>query len=842
VLIDRGQVRLITHLAASRRIAEVELTGDFEAVGVGDLLARLPHLGVSPRRVRGSLAGRCLLRLSTDVQRVHVSGDLTDLEVRLGEIFVKPLGRRLKTTVDFLSDRRMPSWQRNFLRWRWLDPQADLRTEVAFGPGPDGPQARWSCRAEVKDARWLLDTLPQLPKALAGGRLSGAANLLAEGTWRPGRLWADLCCDADALEYVSGDSHRRSKRPGVPLRIRLAGQLARRAAAPVAVEVDALALDLGGSHVRLAGRAQVALDAEGRPPAADLSHPRGWAAAGLRQFEAKLTGLIAFDPALAALFPEVGDLGRRHGLDGSAEVDANIRADENEATLWGHIDADRLAFRLAEGVSKPVGLPARAALAARAPADLSRFHVSNLQLRAGDVHLLAGGSLQLRSPTDRGWDVDLVDLHLAAWTRRADTLVRLAEGLGPYRLKGDAIIEAEWTNHHGGYLRYVSVGAESLRGYYRGKTAVVSGRLLLGDLRRNTQGRWKVGRLRTDGLELQAGKNHLWLIADLSQLADSLTGDVHLLAEYIDQRDLIRWLAKPKGDAVEARAAEMVGRYKATLCRSRLRGTVKINHLRTWNAGVSHYYDVRNILVDASLDRGAVTVAYTNGLNGGTVRGSIEVELAEESPIVALRRELKDLAAKENIQPQLALFFPGNTVYGFFNRRSDMRVPLVNLLANAIDFRVPLRPVGTAKTVTIDGMTQGRAAPTFVTRLFPGLNLAKYRYRKMTSFSEFLADGSVSNDMIFDGHTYDLYIMGDTDAQNIGRYTVGLILIGNPQPAEWNHTWRLGRLPIFNLKARIEGGQLHDVEVVYPWPNESLGEIFLRNNILYRAFLASRKK
>ena len=292
--------------------------------------------------------------------------------------------------------------------------------------------------------------------------------------WRPGRLWADLCCDADALEYVSGDSHRRSKRPGVPLRIRLAGQLARRAAAPVAVEVDALALDLGGSHVRLAGRAQVALDAEGRPPAADLSHPRGWAAAGLRQFEAKLTGLIAFDPALAALFPEVGDLGRRHGLDGSAEVDANIRADENEATLWGHIDADRLAFRLAEGVSKPVGLPARAALAARAPADLSRFHVSNLQLRAGDVHLLAGGSLQLRSPTDRGWDVDLVDLHLAAWTRRADTLVRLAEGLGPYRLKGDAIIEAEWTNHHGGYLRYVSVGAESLRGYYRGKTAVVS--------------------------------------------------------------------------------------------------------------------------------------------------------------------------------------------------------------------------------------------------------------------------------------------------------------------------------------------------------------------------------
>jgi hypothetical protein len=35
---------------------------------------------------------------------------------------------------------------------------------------------------------------------------------------------------------------------------------------------------------------------------------------------------------------------------------------------------------------------------------------------------------------------------------------------------------------------------------------------------------------------------------------------------------------------------------------------------------------------------------------------------------------------------------------------------------------------------------------------------------------------------------------------------------------------------------------MHDVSVSYPWPNESLGEILLKNNILYRAFLATQGK
>ena len=141
----------------------------------------------------------------------------------------------------------------------------------------------------------------------------------------------------------------------------------------------------------------------------------------------------------------------------------------------------------------------------------------------------------------------------------------------------------------------------------------------------------------------------------------------------------------------------------------------------------------------------------------------------------------------------------------------------------------------------MDGITQGRAAPKFVTKIFPGLNLAKYHYRKMTAFAEFGRDGVAKNDMVFDGKTYDLYMEGSTDAGNIGRYEIGLILLGTPQSAEWNHTYRQGRIPILNFKARIEGGKMHDEEVSYLWPNETLFVIFLKNNIFYRIWLAAGK-
>jgi hypothetical protein len=111
----------------------------------------------------------------------------------------------------------------------------------------------------------------------------------------------------------------------------------------------------------------------------------------------------------------------------------------------------------------------------------------------------------------------------------------------------------------------------------------------------------------------------------------------------------------------------------------------------------------------------------------------------------------------------------------------------------------------------------------------------------MTGFAELQADGTTVNDMVFSGQSYDIYIEGTTDRDNIGRYEIGLILLGAPQTAEWNHAYRLGRIPLLKFKARIEGGQMHDEKVTFVYPNESLFVIFLKNNLFYRLWIEANK-
>jgi hypothetical protein len=48
-------------------------------------------------------------------------------------------------------------------------------------------------------------------------------------------------------------------------------------------------------------------------------------------------------------------------------------------------------------------------------------------------------------------------------------------------------------------------------------------------------------------------------------------------------------------------------------------------------------------------------------------------------------------------------------------------------------------------------------------------------------------------------------------------------------------------MPMLNFQARIEGGQMLDEKVSYPWPTETMFVIFLKNNIFYRIWLAAGK-
>jgi hypothetical protein len=93
--------------------------------------------------------------------------------------------------------------------------------------------------------------------------------------------------------------------------------------------------------------------------------------------------------------------------------------------------------------------------------------------------------------------------------------------------------------------------------------------------------------------------------------------------------------------------------------------------------------------------------------------------------------------------------------------------------------------------------------------------------------------------MVFNGIDYDLYMEGTTSPDNYARYTVGLILLG--RDPEWNHAWRQGRLPLLKVRGLIKGGKMLDQEISFLWPNETLFEVFLKNSLVYRAWVNQGK-
>jgi len=369
--------------------------------------------------------------------------------------------------------------------------------------------------------------------------------------------------------------------------------------------------------------------------------------------------------------------------------------------------------------------------------------------------------------------------------------------------------------------------------------------------------RWaltRLGRVASDDLRVTVGPTRGTVVMDLRDLLARPAGHLTVLAEQIDAGDLTQWLADPppatRAAYTPARQGELAAKVDPLLALladytrdADLTFRAEVDTLRNWrDTKVDQVYDVGNLALDGRISGGKVSFGYTGGVSGGSLIDRYETDFTDPNPQLTFDSTVRDMMATESLQPQVAAFFPGNEVHGAMWRELQTRSPLRDVLINAIDPRHPVHPVGTCKTTLIDGVTTGRAAPRIVTRVFPGLNLVEYEYETMVGFSEYHADGSADNDMIFDGKTYDLYIQGTTDANHMGSYDVGVILLGSPQSAEWNHRFKQGRIPVLKFSAKIVGGKKIDEEITYPWPNETAFTILVKNNYIYRLWLDSRKK
>jgi hypothetical protein len=560
----------------------------------------------------------------------------------------------------------------------------------------------------------------------------------------------------------------------------------------------------------------------------------------------RLSAVIDASPALPAAAPELAQWFAKYEFSGPVAVEAHLLRDEDQAHLTLELTADELAARVADPAGGADWLVKTPDAKARAQLDATLDRDGKATIRKCQL-ALPGGIVKLLN-LDRPAPADPVTGKFQLEITDAALLARLSPAMAAFAPRGAVTARADaaavpdkWLGMDHLELDFDDFSVELAR------PVALSGQVSAAKLH-VPQGMAlpQLGRIATDNLQWRIGESSGVLLADIGDLPAATRGRVEVLARFLDDRDVAalageplqrRKLSTQEQASLRLRAAALLELARPYLTGADLTLRLDAHKLRTQDYVVDQLYDVRQFRLDASAREGQVKLAYRGGLEGGTIRNSYAFDLSDDEPVLKVQSELVDVVATDKMQPQLAMFFPGNTVSGTFNRDENTRVPLANAVAFMLDWRCPMRSAGEAVTVTTDGTIQGKGAPDFVTRIFPGLNLTTYQYERMTSFTRFAGDGNAENDMVFRGRSYDLYIEGTTDPHNIGRYEVGLILLGSPQSALWNHHYRQGRIPLLKLQARIEDGEMHDEEVSFLWPNESLFTIFLKNNIFYRLWL-----
>jgi hypothetical protein len=803
--------------------ATMQATGGFDISQVEQLLACLGDLQELASGITGDVRnGRYAVGPGPGKQDVRISADLTDVSLKLGELFVKPAGQSAELKLTYTREEPSgPDGQNRLELTGSLFPPAqrargaartaavDLKAAIPLGQGPDEKPSRKNLAAiEVKfndaDASWLAQSCPAIRDRLNNQRLEGA--------------------------LVSGAAHINVGKDG-----------------SVAAEVrreQPITLKTGDTNIALSGRGSLRPDDRGGGP--DNSLPT------IDSFDVHVDGKLSFDTELFRLLPQIESPAAEHGIRGTVRLSADVRGDDQSISIANaEADAEKLSVNRIGPMVKPAGTPANFQFAATINPDLSAATLELLTGRIGDVSLQAtgGGRFDYSAeglPDPRAWR-----LALRATTENARKLQDLVPALKEWSLSGGARVDAMIIGaENKDIASRVELVAKGLGGRYGRTDFALDGELTLELVRPGAGTEPYVERADTDKLEVRIGANRAWVVAHVERLNENPKGRIDVLAEFIDDENLadsLYSLAKGLRSTVRGahgaagdketpaqRAERITGQIRDWLGKADLAATVSLGHLKKYDKSVKQHYDIQRLELSASAVGGDVSLSYAGGLNGGQASGQWQMNLAEAAPKVLAQSEFKDVIATEAIQPQLAKHFPGNHVNGYFNRSEKVTFPLVDLVANVIDPDQRIRSAGTAKTVTIDGTIAGRAAPQFISDIFPGLNLARYQYRTMTGFANLKEDGSANNDMIFDGRYYDLYITGTTDSKNIGRYQIGVILLSAPQSAEWNHAYRLGRIPVLNFEARIEGGQMYDVKVPYLRPDEVIGAILLTNNPLYR--------
>jgi len=556
-------------------------------------------------------------------------------------------------------------------------------------------------------------------------------------------------------------------------------------------------------------------------------------------------GTVTFDESLAGLHPQLADWQHTLGLSGNASWDLDAHLEPKTLELTGRIDASEanvsfaLHNDLVPAVHKPPASPGVLTfdLAAHRLHDAGAYRVDceDVSLDLEGNHLAARGTLflsrQARRPLQFGDLALTTDMHL----QRPHRALALLEGSRIARLEGGGRARVEVIRsgdrtfvgsaeldfdklaidfgsgpvHLDGRVAFDETGAEigQLRWAWGPSGGVVSG-----SLQRRPDGRIGAGRigLALDHLDLEDLR---WRLDSLPRLRGGAGKD--------------DGPTRPAGRLVMARLFD-------ELREADLAADVHVGSLEA-----SLPLDV-NVLADAAAQQatmqgGQMDLAFRALVDGGSVTGRFTSNLAVEEPTFHLAYTARRIQPGAVVDKYLARTFPGMKATGPLTLIDES---YQKLLPGRGD---PNVDVGAGELIIEGGTIEGRAAPLWMTAVFPGLNLARFHFSYMHSWFDKLPNGRVYHQMIFQGRWYHMYMDGYSDPAGHMEYEVGIDFLADFDSRYWADL-RHGRIPLFNKTGRIlPDGTLADERVDYV-PQRFVVSLLFGNNPVLTAYHAIRKR
>jgi hypothetical protein len=838
-----------------------------EVRSINGILSLSPQLKAAgwDRRLGGnaemSLAGNfqfTLLESGWSIQQGRLHGELhaDDTKIDMPDIIQK----KARTPLSWTFDYRMNPLRRchelaSVVKWQELVSRLTVTRSYVSDKGKSDDKLSGRYELEIGDLSKTLEALPVVSKELenrvyAVGKLSGSCQ------WSSDPVSDSIAWQFDGTETGLVVDGREVKLPGVPATFNGRVILPRSAGGQdQAYQIAAFETRLGESFLRLKNGTFKRRDISGGTWLKMLGVEPwlAWRSSPIEDLNIDFDGRLDLENNLIAGNPKLMPIVREFGLSGWTDFEVQTRLRNNQLRTHILSRLDHLGLMYKNIINKPAGASGSLDVELSAwpdPEDPRAYYcqVQPFVFSLGPMKSVGRGlarmswaDVQQMKLNDGQIQVALEPVELSELSAISGLASKIrSDG----RVSARVVLERRNQENRLGssFVKFDQASAQ-----FKDQPVMLDGLV-----------RFSQDFSSCDNLVFSAGASTLRANWQMMFAKGGVLGTADVASDYIDADQLsnivgltlneIDPAAEPEKPAaaepdprVELERMKAFQPFRDIAGQSSLLVTVNARSCRTTDprSGVLHH--LKDLL--CRLDLGKTEKGVPQGnlqfwsrVSDGLMDGDFTADLSRENPDLVLESTIDNVKMTPALKPLVENFFPGLNVT---NRVSIYEKSTCKLFG--IPGVAPNYPVGEGKMVFLDGYMVGRAAPEWVTQIFPGLNFTQYRFYRMHNWFIKRADGVVHNNMIFLGAPWNIYIEGDSKPGGYIEYEIGVDVFARFESEYWSEVGQ-GRIPILTTTARIVNAKMENQVTKYVPAQDLFFRVFVKNNAITGAYRLLRQQ